>query len=257
VAILRTSAADSPTIPSSGSASRSRSGLRLRSTVPPRVHLSRQLAPPTEPPALLSCPSFGLRRSNRTFRPHLPLESSACTADRASESAVLPGRLTRVSQPAFRPLLRSPRQLAPSVGSPRLLRGCCPACAFSQPFRLTFRTVRKLAPRTALPDLPSCPRHSACAAWSGPFSLAFRSADRLAPSTELRPLPSCLRRFDLRLTAGLPALPSYLTADFPAAFLLRRCPRLPLRLSPLISPLAHPSDLNFRPTDRRLSGSSI
>lgn len=79
-----------------------------------------------------------------------------------------------------------------------------------------------------------------------PFSLAFRPADGLAPSTELPALPSCLCRFDLRLAAGLPALPSYLTANLPAAFLLRRCPRVSRWLSPLVPPRAHPSDSNFR-----------
>ena len=50
----------------------------------------------------------------------------------------------------------------------------------------------------------------------------------------------------LRLATGLSALPSYLTADFPDAFLLRRCPQLSLRLSPLVPLRAHPSDSNFR-----------
>jgi hypothetical protein len=191
VAILRTSAADSPAIPSSGSASRSRSSLRLRSTVPPRVHLSRQLAPPTEPLALLSCPSIGLRHSVE-LSGLSSAASSACTAERASDSAVLPGRLTCVSQPAFRPLLRSPRRLAPSVRSPVLLRGCSQAFAFSQPFRLTFQADRELAPRAALPDLPSCPRHLACAAWSGLSALPSALPIGLRPQLSFRPLPSCL-----------------------------------------------------------------
>lgn len=70
--ILRIPASGSPTVPSSGSASRSRSSLRLCSTVPPRLQLRRQLAPPTEPPTLLSCSYDRLAPMVRTFRLHLP-----------------------------------------------------------------------------------------------------------------------------------------------------------------------------------------
>jgi len=61
VAIHRIPASGSSTVYSSGATSRLLSSLRLRSTVPPRLQLRRQLAPPTEPPVLLSCPPSGLR----------------------------------------------------------------------------------------------------------------------------------------------------------------------------------------------------
>lgn len=90
------------------------------------------------------------------------------------------------------------------------------------------------------------PRHLACAAWVGLSALPS------APPIGLRPQLSfrlCLPAWplSLRLATGLSALPSYLTADFPAAFLLRRCPQLSLRLSPLVPLRTHPSDSNFRP----------
>lgn len=89
VIILWIPASDSPTIPSSGSAFRSRSSLRLRPTGSPRLQLRRQLAPPTEPPTLLSCSYDRLAPMVRTFRPSSSAASSACTAERASNSAVL------------------------------------------------------------------------------------------------------------------------------------------------------------------------
>lgn len=136
------------------------------------------------------------------------------------------------------------------------------ACAFGWISSSASRLLSglRLLP-TVPPHLPRC--SSACAVSlasgsaflpayfqlapnCGPFSPAFRSVDRLAPSTELPASAFLPAPFDLRLGTGLPALPSYLTADFPAAFLLRRCPQLSLRLSPLIPLRAHPSDSNFR-----------
>ena len=243
--ILRISASGSSTIPSSGSASRLNSSLRLCPTVPPRLQPCRQLAPPTEPPALLSCPSISLRLSNSNLPASSSAASSACTAERASDSAVLPGRLTCVSRPAFRPPLRSDRQLAPSVD----LRFCVAtalqlAPSFSRsasPSALPISLRRRPCFRIRLPArVFSLRRFASLSALPSALPIGLR------PRLSFRPLPSCLRRFDLRLTVGLPALPSYLTADFPAAFLLRRCPQLSLRLSPPVPLRAHPSDSNFR-----------
>jgi hypothetical protein len=156
VTILRISASGSPTVASSGSASRLRSSLRLGSPVPPRVPLRRQLAPPTEPLALLSCPPIDLRRSNEPSG--LTVNSVVSLHRRLSLQFCFPARRsTCVSRPAFGPHLLSDRQLSPPTRLPVLLPGCAPACAFLQPIRLTFSTAGQLAPPTAPSDLPSCP----------------------------------------------------------------------------------------------------
>jgi hypothetical protein len=204
VAILRISASGSPTVPSSGSASRSLSSLRLRSTVLPRVPLRRQLAPPTEPLALLSCPSIDLRRSNEPSG--LTVNSVVSLHRRLSVQFCYPARRsTCVSRPAFRPHLRSDRQLSPPTRFPVLLPGCSPACAFVQPLRLTFSTAGQLAPPTASPDLPSCPPFD-LRRTNEPSSLAFRSILSLRRRWNLRLcLPAC------RLTCvARPAFQPYL-----------------------------------------------
>jgi len=173
VAILRIPASGSPTVPSSGTASRLLSSLRLHSTVPPRVQLRRQLAPPTTPLALLSCPSIDLRRSN---------EPSGLTFNSAvSLHRQLSFRFCCSCPPCD---LRRPMSLqaSPSIGSsafaaarlPVLLPGCAPACAILQPIRLTFSTAGQLAPPTAPSDLPSCPPFD-LRRTDEPSSLAFGS----------------------------------------------------------------------------------
>jgi len=192
VIILQIPASGSPTVPSSGSASWLNSSLRLRPTVPPRLQLGRRLAPPTKPPTLLSCSVDRLA----PLEPNLPASSSAassaCTAERVSDSAVLPSRLTS-SLPTGLPASPS---IAPS------------ACASGW---ISGSASRLLSGLRLLPTVPPhLPRGSSACAVSlasgsaflpayfqlapncGPFSLAFRSADRLAPSTELPGLPSCL-----------------------------------------------------------------
>jgi hypothetical protein len=207
-------------------------------------------------------------------------QSPACTADRASRSAVL-------SVDWLAPLESN----LPASSSARVVslhrrpsfRFCCPAGSLDSRLATGLRASPSIAPSacafgwisgsasrllsglrllpTVPPHLPRCssacaascasgsaflPRHLACAAWSGLSASPSAPLIGLRPQLSFRPLPSCLCRFDLRLAAGLPALPSYLTADFPAAFLLRRCPQVPRWLSPLIPLLAHPSDSNFR-----------
>lgn len=243
MAILQISASGSPTVPSSGSAPRLRSSLRFRSTVPPRVQLGRQLAPPTAPLALLSCPSIDLRRSNEpsglTFNSavslHRRLSFRFCcscppfdlrrpTSLRASpsiESSAFAADPTSGSASWLSSGLRHPS------ADPPHLQHRWSACAANCTFGSAFLHAVRLAPNRRA------------------FQPRLRIHPQLAPPMEPPALPSCVP-FDLRRAAGLPALPFYLTADFPAAFLFRRCPRFWLRLSPPLRPRTHPSDSNFR-----------
>jgi len=72
--------------------------------------------------------------------------SSACTVERASDSAVLPD--ARLAPPIKLSglIFDSYRQLAPSVDLRFLRCDRSPACAFARSFRLTFRDVHQLAP---------------------------------------------------------------------------------------------------------------
>jgi hypothetical protein len=204
VTILRISASGSPTVPSSGSASRLRSSLRLRSTVPPRVQLRPQLAPPTEPLALLSCPSIDLRRSNEPSG--LTVDSVVSLHRRLSLQFCFPARRsTCVSRPAFRPHLRSVRQLSP----PTRFRFCFLAAlqlalSFSRsasPLAPLVSLRRQLRLRICLPARPFDLRRT-----SEPSSLALRSILSLRRRWTLRLcLPAC------RLTCvARPAFQPYL-----------------------------------------------
>jgi hypothetical protein len=110
-----------------------------------RRHLrsSRQLAPPTEAPILLSCPLFDLRLTSSL--PALPSISAGLR------------------------LWFDLRLCFPNRS---------PACAFARLVRLTFRAVRQLAPRATLPDLPSCLAIRLAPPGSAfqPFLLLYRSA---------------------------------------------------------------------------------
>jgi len=79
-----------------------------------------------------------------------------------------------------------------------------------------------------------------------PSGVPFDSRPGLAPVWESPAPPSCLTIPAFAWRAGLSASPSYLTAGFPAAFLLWRCPWFSLWLSPSIPPWAHPSDSYVR-----------
>jgi len=245
VIILRISASGSSTIPSSGSASRLNSSLRLCPTVPPRLQPCRQLAPPTEPPALLSCPSISLRLSNSNLPASSSAASSACTAERASDSAVLPGRLTCVSDRPSGLSFDRPVSLRLRLD----LRFCVTAAV-----RLAPSPNRSASPSALFISLRREPRFRICLPariFSACAELRTFQPSPSALPIGLRPQLSfqlCLPAWPLglRLATGLSALPSYLTADFPAAFLLRRCPQLSLRLSPPVPLRAHPSDSNFR-----------
>lgn len=151
----------------------------------------RQLAPPTKPPTLLSCSPDQLAPIVQTFRPHLPprrqlappnglpILLSCSTRDLRPSSSFLASSSITASACAF-------------DASPILLPDRSPACAFVQPFRLTFRTADQLAPPAVLPDLPSCPHIFSLRRTRELFSLAFHSSERLAPSIEFPALPSCL-----------------------------------------------------------------
>jgi len=169
------------------------------------------------------------------------------------------------------------------------LRFCCPARRFDLRLASSLPALPSIANRlaplvlsgsasrslsglrlcsTVPPHLPRC--SSACAAsiasgsafllcqWACASRLSL-SASPSALSIGLRPRLSfrfCLPAWPLglRFATGLSALPSYLTAGFPTAFVLWRCPRLRLRLSPWIPSRAHPSDSTSDLPNCRLSG---
>jgi len=91
----------------------------------------------------------------------------------------------------------------------------------------------------------SCPRDRLASALRA-FRRSHRFRLELAPVWESPAPPSCLTIPAFAWRAGLSASPSYLTAGFPAAFLLWRCPWFSLWLSPSIPPWAHPSDSYVR-----------
>jgi len=148
--------------------------------------------------------------------------SSACTAERASDSAVLPVvRLASPVEPSG--LTFDVRQLAPLVD----LRFCFPIA-----LQLAPLLDRSASPSTVLVSLRRELRFRICLPASPLglhrlvrlFSLAFRSVDRLAPSTELPASAFLPRRSAYASRPSLSALPSYHTAEFSAAFILWRCP---------------------------------
>jgi hypothetical protein len=206
VAILRISASGSPTVPSSGSASRSLSSLRLRSTVLPRVPLRRQLAPPTEPLALLSCPSIDLRRSNEPSG--LTVNSVVSLHRRLSVQFCFPARRsTCVSRPAFRPRLQSDGQLSPPLDfrfcflaalrlAPSFSRSASPSAPL-----VSLR--RQLRLRICLPARPFDLRRT-----SEPSSLAFRSILSLRRRWNFRLCLSACRLTCVARPAFQPYLPT-------------------------------------------------
>ena len=169
--ILWIPASDFPTIPSSGSAFRLRSSLRLCPTVPPRLQLRRQLAPPTEPPTLLSCSYDRLAPMVRTFRPSSSAASSACTAERASNSAVL-----------LDVKLASPAKLSGLIFDHTVsLRLRCISDSASRP-------SSSLRLRSVVP--PHLPRRSSACAVSFAFGSAFLPAS--SACADLRAFQPCL-----------------------------------------------------------------
>jgi hypothetical protein len=206
VAILWTPAADSATTPSSGSASRLTSSLRLCPTVPPRVQACLQLAPPTDPLAPLSCPLLRLASriepSGLTFRSVVSLHrrlsiqfccpawaldlrlatglpASPSTSTSACAAASISGTASWLSRPAcaFRPdPSASPSALPVSLRRLLCLRICLPAsrsaCAFRSAFQPRLRLHRQLAPSMDPRALPSC-LAAPLALRDRPFSFTF------------------------------------------------------------------------------------